>query len=68
MTATRTVTLWCDAPACVEWIAGKASTIADARIESRESGWRRTLTYRGVRGGFDLCPRHAVDVRPGRRS
>ncbi len=70
MTATRLVTIMCDAPNCgVWWDAGVADTAQQARHRLRGTGW--ALAVADPAGGhhtLDYCPRHATPAPPAGRS
>lgn len=59
MSASRLVTIFCDAPGCGHWDpAGTGDTARQARRHLRGAGWRLAVT--GVsRVAEDYCPKHA---------
>lgn len=67
MTASRLVTIFCDAPDCSQWEdAGVASTAAAARAALKRRGWRVDVLQHvdpNARPLFaprlDFCPAHA---------
>lgn len=61
MTASRLVTIFCDAPSCgVWWDRGIAETATKARAGLKGHGW--TLARTGSDGVTrDYCPRHRRD-------
>lgn len=54
MSAKKEVTIWCDAPKCIRWIAGLSRLAKQARVFARSQGWAR-------RNGQDLCPQCAAE-------
>lgn len=58
MSASKQVTIMCDAPSCgVWWDAGIAETATQARRQLRGSGWQlNVLESDGWRR--DYCPKH----------
>jgi hypothetical protein len=60
MSTTRTVTVWCDAPDCTEWVyAGndsrRGASDTDARADAKAKGWSSRREFGGT---IDLCPEH----------
>lgn len=59
MSASRLVTIFCDAPSCGQWYdAGVSDTAAQARKQLRGTGWATAV--RAVHPGptLDYCPTH----------
>lgn len=56
MSATKHVTLWCDAEGCEEWIDHGQPTAEVTRALSKPLGWRRV---REGMGWSDYCPEHS---------
>lgn len=59
MTASRLMTIFCDAPSCGQWEdAGIAPTAREARAQLAGRGWRLGVTG-NARTLEDYCPAHA---------
>src|SRR5690554_6723323 len=60
MSASRLVTIFCDAPHCGVWDgAGVADTAREARAGLRGGGWILALSDPDHRLALDYCPKHA---------
>jgi hypothetical protein len=59
MTASRLVTIFCDAPGCGQWWdAGVADTATRARQQLRNTRWKLNVVGNGP-FRLDYCPDHA---------
>jgi hypothetical protein len=62
VTATKHVTLWCDAKGCHESLeVGGESSFGPARDYARRLGWRYGKTPRARSAAHDFCPEHAEE-------
>lgn len=71
MTATRSITLWCDHDydpttghrGCNDWwmTSTGGPTVKEARAAARKLGWRYITGHPAGRRAVDLCPYHASE-------